>query len=104
MFLAITRNTIVDDPGDPNAVPPVPPTTHDEVGQIFLEDNVDAMVRNLELGLPIDYYYIRVSGPNLLPSIQPAGLRPGPRNPAPAREIVEIEAGGQVVGSAIITP
>lgn len=121
-FLAVTKRTVVDQPfvaAQPEvldedgvtvitpAVPEQPLITHEEVDRPYIEDDAATVARNLEAdaqgsGPGIDYYHLSFNGPALNASIQPVVLKAGPRASAPAREIVEIEAGGQDVGSAIV--
>lgn len=127
-FLAVTKKTVVDqpfvaaDPGRPAEIDPdtgvelspaVPPTpeqpliTHEEVDRSYIEDDAEQVARNLEAdaqgnGPGIDYYHLSFTGAQLQASLQPVNLKAGPRTAAPAREVVEIEAGGQDVGSAIV--
>jgi len=115
-FLAVQIRTVIDtpenpgDPGDPTATPPVPPTpptpavTHEEVDNTFLETDVATIIRNLENPPEnrIEYYEVQFNGPTFQATLHPVNLKAGPRTTAPAREIAEIEAAGQVVGSTTV--
>ena len=70
--------------------------------KVFIEENAETVAVNLEAAVPdLEYYHISVVGQGNV-TIQPVNVKAGPRTSAPAREIVEIEAGGQDVGSAIV--
>lgn len=109
-FLAVQIRTVIDtpeDPGDPTATPPVPPTpavTHEEVDNTYLETDVTTIIRNLENPPEnrIEYYEVQFNGPTFQATLHPVNLKAGPRAAAPAREIAELEANGQTVGSAIL--
>lgn len=105
-FLIVTKRKVIDmpeipaDPGPP-VVPAVPEVSHLELNQVYIEDSSEQVTRNLELPVPnMDAYHLSFNGPDLNASIQPVTVKGGARAPGTGREIVEIEAGGGVVGSA----
>lgn len=114
MFLAVIRKTVIDVPfqaeivedlaaNPPVAgVPEVAEESHEEVDHIFLEDATAQIAKNINDGLPIDYFEIRVNPTSFATTLHPVTLRAGPRTTAPDREVVEIEANGQVVGSTVV--
>ena len=118
-FLIVTKRKVIDTPAvpevpavpaDPTTQPPTPATpaipavvevSHLEVDQVYVEDSPAQVARNLELPVPnMDAYHLSFSGPDLNASIQPVTIKGGARAPGTGREVVEIEAGGGVVGSA----
>ena len=66
--------------------------------RVFLEDDEENVVRSLEEGDPIEYFFIRISTPAT--TLQVVTLNPAPRNPGGNTEIAEIIAGGSIVGQA----
>jgi hypothetical protein len=114
-FLAVVQKTVVDtpeDPGDPTATPPVPPTpavTHKEIANVHVETNAVAVTEDLlaQDANPdretTEWFSIKFAPGSLQPTLHKVSLKAGPRAPAPAREVAEIEAIGEgVVGSAIV--
>ncbi len=111
-FLIVTKRKVIDtpaspavpaDPGPPPvaAIPAVVEVSHFEANQVYIEDSAKQVALNLELPVPnMDAYHISFSGPDLNASIQPVTVKGGARAPGTGREVVEIEAGGGVVGSA----
>lgn len=105
-FLIVTKRKVIDTPGvpadpGPPVVPAVPEVSHLEANQVYVEDSAKQVALNLELPVPnMDAYYLSFSGPDLNASIQPVTVKGGARAPGTGREVVEIEAGGGVVGSA----
>jgi len=88
------------------AVPEVPLITHDEPDAFYIENSAAQIALNLAAdadgtGPGIDYYYITANGAQLNVAVQPVNLKGGARGQAPAREIVEVQAGGVDVGSAV---
>jgi hypothetical protein len=72
-----------------------------EVNQVYIEDSPEQVAINMELPVPnMDAYHLSFNGPDLNASIQPVTVKGGARAPGTGREVVEIEAGGGVVGSA----
>jgi hypothetical protein len=89
------------------AVPEQPLIEHDEINNVYVERDAALVAQHLAAdargdGPGIEYYHISFNGAQLQASLQPVNLKAGPRTQAPAREIVEIEAGGQDLGSAIV--
>ena len=73
-----------------------------EGGEIYIEDDAATVATNLERmtdgeTLSLEYWNIK-DGPNI--SLQPVTLKSGARASAVAKEVAEIEAGGEVVGAA----
>lgn len=73
-----------------------------EGGKIFIEANVEDVVTNLariEDGeiLNLEYWNIK-DGPNL--TLQKVNVKAGVRSAGVVTEVVEIEAAGEVIGSA----
>jgi hypothetical protein len=124
-FLVVMKKTVVDQPfieAQPGvdevlapdgvtvvepaipAVPEQPLVTHEEFDRAYVENDAATVAKNLAEGLTptYDYYQIQLSGPNLQATLHPVTLKSGPRTAAPAREVVEIEAGGQGVGSVVV--
>ena len=111
-FLIVLKRKVIDTPASPGvpadpgppaipAIPPVAEVSHLEVQQAYVEEAAAQVAINLELPVPnMDAYHLSFSGPNLNASIQPATVKGGARAPGSGREIVEIESGGNVVGSA----
>lgn len=85
MFLAITRK--IDFDGN----------VLDEVEKAFIEISVADVAKNLEAGAAVEYYAINLTAQNA--TLKKASIKTGARQVAPAREIVEVEADGVVVGS-----
>lgn len=81
------------------AVAEVTEVAHFEFQRMYLDDDVKNMALQIERGDHTDFYKVEMNG--VTPSLVPAALKTGPRRAAPAREVVEIEAGGKVVGSTI---
>ena len=119
MFLVVMKKTIVDQPfvaeviEDLNVDPPIaaaaeiPLVTHDEVAGTYIEEDAAQVAMNLEAddngtGRGFDYYQLQFNGAQLQATLHPVTLTPGPRSAAPAREVAEIQANGQDVGSAIV--
>jgi hypothetical protein len=99
-FLIITKVKVIDVPASPGP-PPVAEVSHLEVNQAYVEDAATQVAINLELPVPnMDAYRLSFNGPDLNASIQPVTIKGGARAPGTGREIVEIEAGGNTVGSA----
>jgi hypothetical protein len=74
-----------------------------EVSKTFIENDPTTVAVNLENAVPnLDYYQIEFNGAQLQATLHPVNIKAGPRTAAPAREVVEIEANGQNVGSAVI--
>lgn len=72
-----------------------------EGGKIFVTEDANEVALNLariEDGetLNLEYWKIK-DGVNV--TLQPVALKSGPRSNAPTKELVEIEAGGEDVGS-----
>lgn len=113
-FLVITKRTVIDtpaqaavpaDPGPPPvaAIPAVAEVSHEEVNQAYIEDSATQVAINLELPVPnMKMYLIKFSGPGLQASLKPVTVKGGARAAGPSREVVEIEADGGVVGSAVV--
>ncbi len=111
-FIIVTKRKVIDtpaspavpaDPGPPPipAIPAVAEVSHLEVNQAYVEESAKQVAINLELPVPnMDAYFLSFSGPDLNASIQPVTVKSGARAPGTGKEIVEIEAGGGVVGSA----
>jgi len=85
MFLAITRK--IDFDGN----------VLDEVEKAFIESNVEDVAKNLEAGAAVEYYAINLAAQNA--TLKKVSVKTGARASAPAREILEVEADGVVVGS-----
>ena len=72
-----------------------------EGGKIFIESKAEDVAENLALiedGEPLNLEYWNIKdGANL--SLQKVTLKSGPRSAGVATELVEIEAGGEDVGS-----
>lgn len=66
--------------------------------QVFLENDSKAVALSLASGNPTDYFLIRIVGQAV--TLQPVTLKPGPRADGQAMEIAEIQAAGNIVGSA----
>jgi hypothetical protein len=99
-FLIITKRKVIDTPASPGP-PPVIEVSHFEVVQAYIEDSSTQVAINLELPVPnMDAYHLSFNGPDLNASIQPVTVKGGARAPGTGREIVEVESGGNVVGSA----
>lgn len=124
-FLVVRKKTVVDQafvaavPEVPEVLAPdgvtvvqefvpgvaeVPLLTHLEVEGAYLEDSAAQVALNLENNATpdADYYQLQFNGAQLQATLHPVSLKVGPRAPAPAREVVEIVAGGQDAGSAIV--
>jgi hypothetical protein len=114
MFLAVLKIIVIDVPFQAEivedlvanppvvGVPEVPEESHLEVDNTYIESSAEQVAKNLEAGLPIDYYNISYNGAQLNAALQPVSVKGGARASAPGREIVEIEAGGQDIGSAVV--
>ena len=115
MFLAVLKRKVIDVPFQAEIVedlaanppivgiPEVAEVSHLELAKTFIENDAGAVVRNLESNIEnLDYYAITFNGAPLNAVLQPVTIKAGPRTSGPAREVVEIEAGGQDVGSAVI--
>jgi hypothetical protein len=100
--LAPDGNTVVQE--FVPAVPEQPLITHEEVERSYIENDAATIARNLDGNLrpEYDYYAINYNGTNLQATLQPVTIKAGPRATAPTREIIELEAGGQDVGVAIV--
>lgn len=85
MFLAITR--VKDAQGDPT----------NEVSKAFIEVDAEQVAKNVEAGAEVEYYAIQLTPVSAV--LHKASLKTGVRATAQAREIVEVEADGVVVGS-----
>lgn len=127
-FLAVEISTIVDTPFSPAvpavpevlapdgvtvvepavpAVPEQPLVSHEEVTRTWVEKDAGTVVRVLEQGSPkpgrrYEYYQIQFNGTTFQATLHPVSIKAGVRQAAPAREVVEIQANGQDVGSAIM--
>ena len=115
MFLAVLKRKVIDVPfeaeivEDLAAVPPiagvpeVAEVSHLEVAKTFIENDSETVAINLENNVSnLDYYYISFNGAPLNAVLQPVSVKTGVRASAPDREIIEIQAGGQDVGSAVV--
>lgn len=89
---------VVGIPGTP-AIIEVPEVSHLEAGKIFIEPNEKDVVENVVKGVSVEYYEIDAAPGSA--SLNSVAVKSGPRTRAPDREVVEIEANGRVVGSAI---
>ena len=84
------------------AVPPTPEVWEEQLHKVYIEERAEVIATNLsgELAEQFDYYEIvipeRGSGDCSLARVQ---LK-AERKPAPAKEIAEVEVGGEVVGAA----
>ncbi len=85
MFLAITRVKDVD--GNPT----------NEVNKMFVEINASDVAKNLEEGAEVEYFAVSLTAQNA--TLKKATIKAGARASSPARETVEVEADGVVVGS-----
>lgn len=90
MFLAITRKIPTEHEPEANL----------EIAKAFIEHDAGDVARNIEAGVAVEYYAISLTPQNA--TLKKASIKTGPRAAAPAREIIEVEAGGQVVASAEI--
>ncbi len=111
-FIIITKRKVIDtpaspavaaDPGPPPipAIPAVAEVSHLEVNQVYVEESAKQVAINLDLPVPnMDAYHISFNGLSLIATIKPVTVKSGARAAGTGREIVEIEAGGGVVGSA----
>ena len=86
MFLAIQRKRATAEN----------PTGNLDVKNSWVETNAENVVRNLQKKSDVEYYAITLSASGA--RIQKATIKAGARNLAPQREIIEVEAGGNVVG------
>ena len=114
MFLAVIRKKVIDVPFQAEivedltatppdiAVPEVAEKSHEEVDHIFLEDATTQIAKNINDGLLIDYYEISTAPITFAATLRLVTLKAGPRATASAREIVEIEANGKVIGSMFV--
>lgn len=88
------------------AVAEVPMVTHQEIDGTYIEDSAEQVAKNLlddEAGTGRNYRYYEIRfNAALMPQLHAVRLKPGPRAPAPAREVVTIEADGQDSGSVIV--
>jgi hypothetical protein len=74
-----------------------------EVAKTFIENDPKTVIQNLENAVPnLDYYQIAFNGAQLQAALHPVNLKAGPRTPGPAQEVVEIQANGQDIGSAVV--
>jgi len=102
MFLAILRVKVIDVEEDLTAVPPVQEVSHEEVGKVFLESDIEKMFENIEAGTMIDYHDIRFN-PQLFPQLKKVREKAGPRASGPAQEIIEYEnTDGDPIGTLIV--
>ncbi len=114
MFLAISLKTVVDVAAveevleDLTATPPVvgvaavPAVTHEEVGQVYIEDDTTQIAKNIAIDLGINYYDIKFNA-QLKPSLKEVREKAGVRVSGPATEVIEIEdEDGTSVGSATV--
>lgn len=85
MFIAITR--VMDRDGDPT----------NEIAKVWIETNRESVARNLQADVPVEYYVIKLAAQDA--SLKPALIKTGTRQAAPAREIIEVEADGEIVAS-----
>lgn len=90
MFLAITRKVPTESEPDLNL----------EIAKAFIEINDADVAKNIEAGAEVEYFAISLTSQNA--TLKKASIKSGPRAAAPAREIIEVEAGGQVVASVEI--
>ena len=72
--------------------------------QPYIQDDVATVVKVIDGGPPefdeIKYYKINFAGPNNIPSITAeVRIKPSTRSQVRAVELVELEVGGQVVGT-----
>lgn len=100
MYLAIIRKTVIDTPADPDVDPPVIEVSHTELENVYIESASSQVAKNLGEGLEIEYYEIQDDGRDI--TLEKVTIKTGTRASAPDREVVEIEAGGIVVGSAVV--
>jgi len=70
-----------------------------QVSQVSIEDDADSVAQNLAAGRNVKYYKINAKPASC--TIKPVTLKVD-RQPAPAQEVVEVEAGGVVVGSTVV--
>lgn len=101
-FLVVMIRKVIDTPADPTAVPPVQEVSHDEVERVYIEDSATQVAINVEAGLAMDVYQVQFNGAQLQATLHPVTVKGGPRASAPNREVVEIEANGTVIGSAVV--
>ena len=80
MFLSLRRNT------DPES--------------IGLDDDAELVTLNVLNNPDIEYFNIKVLNNNV--TLTPVNIKSGPRSNGTPTEVVEIEAGNEVVGSAEI--
>lgn len=78
------------------AVPGKDAVVEVQVSQVSVTFDADSVAQNLAAGRNIKYYKINAKPASC--TLKPVTLKAS-RKPAPAREIVEVEAGGVVVGS-----
>ena len=69
------------------------------VSQVSIEPDADSVAQNLAAGRNVKYYKITAKPGTC--TIKPVSLKAN-RKAAPAQEVVEVEAGGVVVGSAVV--
>lgn len=112
-FLAVTQKKVIDvefqaeivedlDANPPIAgAPEVAEVSHQEVDQTYVEDSAAQIAKNLNDDRGIEYYGIRFN-PQLKPQLHEVKLKGGARASGPSTEIVEIEADGVDVGSAVV--
>ena len=100
MFLAIIRKRVIDTPANLNVDPPVVEVSHTELDQVYIEIDAPQIAKNLAGGLEIQYYQIKDNGTTV--TLKKVSIKSGPRASGTKREVVEIEAGGTVVGSATV--
>lgn len=80
-------------------VPAVDAVTHDEPDRVWVEDAASAIAKNLHAGLPIDYFELEINDNRVTVVLHKVQLKAGPRTSLPAREVQEVEANGETVGS-----
>jgi hypothetical protein len=90
MFLAITRKVPTE----------LEPDLNLEVAKAFIETDDAEVARNIEAEVAVEYFAISLTSQNA--TLKKASIKAGPRTAGRAREIIEVEAGGQVVASAEI--
>ena len=114
MFLAITFKTVVDTPAideviedlaaDPQVVgvAGVAAVTHDEINQVYIEDDANQIAKNIAADRGYAYYSINFN-PQFKPSLREVREVAGGRQAGPSTEVVEIEdEDGISLGSATV--
>lgn len=70
----------------------------DDNPTIFLENNSEAIAFSLGIGNPVNYFLINIV--NNAVTLKPITIKGGPRAAGKVMEIVDIQAGNDIVGSA----